>query len=362
MTKAAPQDPFRGMRVLVTGHTGFKGSWLCAWLQAAGADIAGLALPPESDRPSLYTDLALDRQMRSILADIRDLEMVKRCVRETAPAIIFHLAAQPLVRRSYADPIGTLATNVMGTAHVLEAARGQPSVRAIVCVTSDKCYDNHETPRGYRETDPLGGTDPYSASKAAAELVVRSYRDSLYALGPSLRLATARGGNVIGGGDWSEDRLVPDLARALAAGKPLTLRNPLAVRPWQHVLELIHGYCMLGARLLDDDPAAEAAWNFGPRTDNEVTVRELVDRFVGHWAQRAAVEIRVEESPLRETRFLKLDITKAETELGWHPRFSFDETVAMTAAWYGRYRDDPPAAATLARAQLAAYRRAIGYT
>jgi len=355
---ANPQS-FKGARVLVTGHTGFKGAWLSAWLIAAEAAVAGLALAPESDRPNLFADLDLDRRMRSTIGDIRDFEVVRGCLAETAPELIFHLAAQPLVRRSYADPVETFATNIIGTAHVLEAARLQPSVRAVVCVTSDKCYDNREWVYSYRETDPLGGKDPYSASKAAAELVARCYGETLYRGDRRVLLATARGGNVIGGGDWAEDRLVPDLARAVAAAQPLVLRNPLAVRPWQHVLDLIHGYCVLGSRLLAGDATAEGAWNFGPRPENEVTVRELVDRLVRAWDGGCTIDIRVEPSALSESHYLKLDIAKSQALLGWHPRLGLDETLEMTAAWYRAYLTEP-AAAGLMQQQLAGYLAAIG--
>jgi CDP-glucose 4,6-dehydratase len=358
MNSLAKEAAFRDVRVLVTGHTGFKGAWLCAWLHACGAELSGLALAPESDRPSLYAELQLAGQMRSTIGDIRDAETVKRCVASTAPEIIFHLAAQPLVRRSYADPLGTFATNVMGTAHVLEAARAQQSVRAIVCVTSDKCYENRDWFWGYRETDPLGGRDPYSASKAAAELVAQSYRESLFFPDKRIGLATARGGNVIGGGDWAEDRVIPDLVRARLAGRPLVLRNPQAVRPWQHVLELIRGYCLLGARLLDGDPSSAGAWNFGPAPENEITVRELVDRCAGLWGGDGFA-VRVEPSSLPESHHLRLDNSKARSVLGWSPRLAIDETAALTVAWYRCHAENPAKAATLLRRQLAAYRGAI---
>ena len=359
MSRSSDQSAFSGVRVLVTGHTGFKGAWLCAWLEELGAELAGLALAPENDRPSLFADMRLDRRMHSTIGDIRDLATVKRCVAAAAPEIIFHLAAQSLVRRSYADPIGTFASNVLGTAHVLEAARDQPSVRAVVCVTSDKCYENREWVWGYRETDPLGGKDPYSASKAAAELVADSYRATLYRSERRVLLATARGGNVIGGGDWSEDRLVPDLVRAAAARHPLVLRNPSAIRPWQHVLELVRGYCALAARLFAGDASAEGAWNFGPRRENEVAVRDLVDRLVRAGIGGGEVDVRVAPSPMREAHYLKLDSAKAEALLDWHPRLGLAETVAITADWYRRYSDDPTAATALVREQLAGYRNVI---
>jgi CDP-glucose 4,6-dehydratase len=355
MNPSNEREAFRGVRVLVTGHTGFKGSWLCSWLQSCGAEISGLALAPESDRPSLFDELQLAQQMRSHIGDIRDLDTVTRCLAAAAPEIIFHLAAQPLVRRSYADPLGTFATNVMGTAHLLEAARHQPSVRAIVCVTTDKCYENRDWVWGYRETDPLGGHDPYSASKAAAEFIADSYRKSFFVDKTSIVLATARGGNVLGGGDWSENRLVPDLARSRLERRPLVLRNPEAVRPWQHVLELVRGYCLLGVRLLRGDQAAAGAWNFGPALGNELTVRELVTRLVKLWDKAGEFDIQLQPSSLKEAHHLRLDSSKARALLGWEPQLGIDETAALTVDWYRCHADDSKAAARLVRSQLAAY-------
>lgn len=349
---------FRGKRVLVTGHTGFKGSWLCEWLLADGAALAGLALAPEPGRPSLFEDLDLGRRMRSTLGDIRSLDTVTETFRTFEPEVVLHLAAQPLVRRSYADPIGTFATNVMGTAHVLEAARQCPSVRAIVCVTSDKCYDNKEWVWGYRETDALGGKDPYSASKGAAEIVAGSFMQSVYPLEGRIRLATARGGNVVGGGDWSEDRLVPDLVRAMEAGRPLVLRNPNAIRPWQHVLELVRGYLVLASRLLEEDGAGfEGGWNFGPRPENEVTVGDLINRFVVMWNGAHGFEVRVEPSKLKEAQFLKLDIAKAGALLNWRPQLDFEETARLTIEWYRGRFERPASALARTQDQLSNYRK-----
>ncbi|MBP2493761.1 CDP-glucose 4,6-dehydratase [Methylobacterium sp. PvP062] len=346
---------YRGTRVLVTGHTGFKGAWLVAWLLDQGAEVMGLALGPPTDRPSLFRDLALADRMRSAVVDIRDAEAVREAVAAFRPEIVFHLAAQALVRRSYADPLETFAVNVMGTAHVLEAARHTDSVRAVVCVTSDKCYENREWVWGYRESDPLGGKDPYSASKAAAEIVAGSYRQALMP-GSRLRLATARGGNVIGGGDWSEDRLVPDLVRAIRSRAPLVLRNPDAVRPWQHVLELLHGYLLLGARLLAADDAAVGAWNFGPARASEVAVRRLVEQALAAWGGDP-IPVQIEASALREAGILKLDAAKAEAELGWRPRLGFARTVRLTMEWYRDYSARPTDARALVEAQIAEYAR-----
>jgi CDP-glucose 4,6-dehydratase len=346
---------FRGVRALVTGHTGFKGGWLAEWLLADGAVVGGFALAPET--PNLFQDLGLGGRMDSVFADMRDLAAVERTLRDFAPDVIFHLAAQALVRESYANPVGTFAANVLGTAHVLEAARRCPSVRAIVCVTSDKCYENREQARGYRESDPLGGRDPYSASKAAAEIVAGSYRDAIFPLEGRIRLATARAGNVIGGGDWSKDRLVPDIVRAIGAGQPIVLRNPNAVRPWQHVLEPLRGYLALGHGLLTGAPV-EGAWNFGPGRENEITVADMVHRFLRTWGSDIAVEIR--PSPLPEAKTLRLESAKAHAELGWRPALCIGETIEMTAAWYRAGADSGPArAAEVTRSQLTAYRRAV---
>ncbi len=345
---------FIGERVLVTGHTGFKGSWLCSWLLADGVELAGLALAPDTDRPSLFDDLGLARRMTSTIGDIRDFNIVREAVQAFRPTVIFHLAAQALVRQSYADPLGTFASNVMGTAHVLEAARECDSVKALVCVTTDKVYDNREWVWGYRETDPLGGKDPYSASKAAAELVAGAYMQTLMPK-ERLKMATARGGNVVGGGDWSADRLVPDIIRSAAAGRPLVLRNPGAVRPWQHVLELARGYLVLADRLLREDPAAVGAWNFGPNRESEVNVGTLVEMIRARWGEGAPM-VTIEPSHLHEAGYLKLDIAKADAGLDWRPALSISETVALTSDWYKAYAADPSNAGCLVEAQVGAYK------
>lgn len=345
---------FDGARVLVTGHTGFKGAWLSEWLLSDGAQVAGLALPPEAGQPSLFHDLGLESRTASRFGDIRELATVEAAMSEFAPKIVFHLAAQALVRRAYADPVGTFATNVMGSVHVLDAARRCPSVEAIICVTSDKCYDNKEWVWGYRESDPLGGKDPYSASKAAAEIVAGSYRQAILPSG--IKMATARGGNVVGGGDWSEDRLVPDLTRAIGEGRQMVLRNPGALRPWQHVLELLRGYLILGHGLLAGDPV-EGSWNFGPGPENEITVADLAHRFMHAWGGQAAFVPRIEPSPLIEAQTLRLDISKAHALLGWRPVLGIDETVHMTADWYRLHSASPAGAADLTRDQIASYRK-----
>jgi CDP-glucose 4,6-dehydratase len=345
---------FIGERVLITGHTGFKGAWLSSWLLSDGVELAGLSLAPDADRPSLYADLDLPRRMASTIGDIRDFATVQKVFQAFRPTVVFHLAAQALVRRSYRDPLETFGSNVMGTAHVLEAARACDSVKALVCVTTDKVYDNKEWAWGYREIDPLGGKDPYSASKAAAEMVASAYMQTLMPT-ERLKMATARGGNVIGGGDWSQDRLVPDIIRSAAIGQPLTLRNPGAVRPWQHVLELVRGYLILGGRLLDGDPSAVTAWNFGPNPENEVDVGALVAAMCARWGSGAPA-VRVEPSALKEANYLRLDIAKAAAGLNWRPVLGFAETVALTADWYKAYQADPSGGRTLVEDQIQAYR------
>ncbi len=346
---------YNGIRALVTGHTGFKGSWLCSWLKREGAVVAGLALAPPDGSPSLFDEANVAEGMDSHIGDIRDFDTVSRVVEAFAPQIIFHLAAQPLVRHSYRAPIETFGSNVMGTLHVLEAARACASVKAIVCVTTDKVYESREWPWGYRETDALGGKDPYSASKACAELVAACYRQTMLPMAGDICLATARGGNVIGGGDWSEDRLIPDIMRALQAREPVILRNPGAVRPWQHVLELVHAYLHLGERLLAGDQQSAGNWNFGPGHENEVTVGELVSAVMDAW-QDDAVPVSVEPSSLVETGYLRLDNSKARQQLGWAPVLGFAETIAMTARWYHARELGSPVA-TLVAEQIEAYRR-----
>lgn len=322
-------DVYRGRRVLLTGHTGFKGSWLALWLQSLGAEVTGVALRPDT-QPNHWDLLALD--MDSRVLDIRDAAALAAVVREVSPEVVFHLAAQPLVRASYADPLATWSTNVMGTAHLLEALRPVPALRAVVVVTSDKCYENREWQRGYRETDALGGHDPYSASKAATELLAASYRRAFFEPAGQVLLATARAGNVIGGGDWAADRLIPDLVRAIAAGQPLAVRAPGAVRPWQHVLDPLSGYLLLGERLLQGEAAAATAWNFGPDADAGHTVAQVLEQFTDLWPGAAW---RHQPGPqVHEAGLLRLDSAKARAELGWRPVWGLDVALAATARWY----------------------------
>jgi CDP-glucose 4,6-dehydratase len=326
-----------GRRVLLTGHTGFKGSWLALWLQGLGTDLCGLALEPPT-AVNLFEDARVGQGMRSVMGDIRDAELVRRVFVEHRPEVVFHLAAQPLVRASYADPLGTYATNVMGTAHVLDAARTVDTLRAMVIVTTDKCYENREWPWPYRESDRLGGFDPYSNSKACAELVVSAYRNSFFNSRDYARhgmaIASARAGNVIGGGDWAEDRLVPDAIRAFQLGRPVRIRNPRATRPWQHVLEPLKGYIDLAALLLDKGVAGAEAWNFGPYPSEARPVEWVVNELARLWGEGAGWEQEQGQHP-HEAQSLMLDISKAVAQLGWQPRLQLAEALAITQAWYG---------------------------
>jgi CDP-glucose 4,6-dehydratase len=364
MTSADLRRAYAGRRVLVTGHTGFKGAWLCEWLLDLGAELHGLALAPE--KPALFTSLDLARRMRHDLVDIREAAALQAKIAALRPEIIFHLAAQPLVRFSYREPVETFATNTLGTAHLLEAVRLGDFPCTVIVVTSDKCYRNDGQPRAFREDDPLGGHDPYSASKAAAEVVTAAYRDSFFAQGGKVALASARAGNVIGGGDWAQDRLVPDAMRALRMGEPVPVRNPDFTRPWQHVLEPLGGYLQLGAKLeparaeenITDLEMLAGAFNFGPSPEANRRVRDLVEEVLRHrpgsW-QRVAQESHLPEAPL-----LSLAIDKAREVLGWTPRWDFAETVTRTVAWYREYDarakgDAEPDLIDFTQAQIAAY-------
>ena len=330
---------WRGRRVLLTGHTGFKGSWLCLWLGQLGAQLCGVALDPPTN-PSLFKEARIAEAMRSEIADIRDHQRIKQIVGEFRPEIVFHLAAQPLVRKSYVDPIGTYTTNVIGTVNVLDAVRGCDSVRAIIAITTDKCYENREWPWPYRETDRLGGYDPYSNSKACAELVASAYRNSFFPptkyFSHKVALATARAGNVIGGGDWAEDRLVPDIMRAFVAGQVLKIRNPNAVRPWQHVLEPLAGYLNLAQRLCESGVKFGDAWNFGPESSNAKPVEWIVREVAAYWGKRAKWEID-NDLHLHEAHMLTLDWSKASQVLNWHPILPLQQAVQLTTEWYRRW-------------------------
>ena len=321
-----------GKRVFITGHTGFKGSWLALWLQSAGAQVQGLALAPPTS-PSLFNAARVGDGLAHTLADTRDFDAVATAMRRFQPEIVLHLAAQPLVRLSYSAPLATYATNVLGTVHVLEAVRQTGSVRAVVNVTTDKCYENHEWVWGYRENEPMGGHDPYSSSKACAELVSTAYRASFLA-SAGIHLATARAGNVIGGGDWALDRLVPDALRAFEQGRPVRIRNPSSTRPWQHVLEPLHGYLTLAEKLWQHGHPFAQAWNFGPADDDVRTVSWIVDRLACAWGDRAGWQHDGDQAALHEAHWLKLDTSKARQLLGWQPRWDLQTALRHTVAWH----------------------------
>jgi CDP-glucose 4,6-dehydratase len=319
-------------RVFLTGHTGFKGSWTSLWLQQMGAELTGFALAPPTD-PSLFEVARVGEDMTSIIGDIRDAEGLSRALHEADPEIVIHMAAQPLVRASYNDPVGTYATNVMGTVHLLEAVRKAPTVRAVCVVTTDKCYENREWVWGYREDEPMGGYDPYSNSKGCSELVVSAYRRSFFQGKDRVAIASGRAGNVIGGGDWAADRLVPDTLRAIAAGEPVSIRNPLSIRPWQHVLEPVSGYLVLCQALWNDPTRAADAWNFGPRDDDARPVQWIVEHLCGLWENDASWTRDASVQP-HEANYLKLDISKARAGLGWEPRWTLGEALDAIANWH----------------------------
>lgn len=325
-------ESFAGKRVLVTGHTGFKGSWITFLLKELGADVMGYALAPEPGR-SHFEMLKLGEQITHVVADIRDAARLHSSVQSFRPEYVFHLAAQALVRESYEDPVGTFGTNVMGSVNLLEAVRRCDAVRSLVYVTSDKCYENVEWVWGYRENDRLGGHDPYSSSKASAEMVFAAYARSYFSARPQLGAATARAGNVIGGGDWAKDRIVPDCIRALEATRSIALRNPRATRPWQHVLEPISGYLLLAARLRMEPARFAGSWNFGPSSTDVRTVEDVAASITARFGGSRAT---MAESPddRHEARLLQLNCDKAHQILGWHPRWTVDQTLAATAEWY----------------------------
>jgi CDP-glucose 4,6-dehydratase len=353
-------DHYRGRRVLVTGHTGFKGAWLTEWLLALGAEVSGLALPPPT-QPALFEQLGLAGRLAHHEGDVGDLPTVQRVVTRAAPEFIFHLAAQPLVRRSYAEPVETYRTNVMGTVNLLEAARlaGRPCT--VVCITTDKAYENREWLHGYREEDPMGGHDPYSSSKGAAELVISAYRRSYFSAPSSpVRVAAARAGNVIGGGDWAKDRIVPDCIRSLRAGEAIAVRNPASTRPWQHVLEPLSGYLALGAQLAAaqaGDPARSerlhGAFNFGPTLASNRTVGDLVTEILRHWPGRW--EDRREPGAVHEASLLNLATDKAHHLLAWRPVWDFATTIRHTVDWYRAQTADPSQATEFTRRQIQAF-------
>ena len=337
------RDFWSGRRILVTGHSGFKGAWLSLWLNRLGATVCGLALPAEE--PSLFAAAGLKELMDNHFADIREPKSVAAAVEQFRPDVIFHLAAQSLVRRSYREPVETYATNVMGTVHVLAAAQATDCVRSVVVVTSDKCYENREWLWAYRENEPMGGHDPYSSSKGCAELVTAAWRKSFCSGGThNLGLASARAGNVIGGGDWAADRLIPDCVRFAKAGQPIGIRNPASVRPWQHVLDPLCGYLVLAERLTDQPDTYGEAWNFGPREEDARPVGWVADRFVSIWNDAARWE-EVRSEDLHETVVLKVDAAKARCRLHWSPTLRLDAGIEWTVEWYKRVLAGEPARA-----------------
>lgn len=340
-----------GRRVFLTGHTGFKGGWLALWLQELGAEVYGYALPAATE-PSLWQAVRLHEVVSGTPGDIRDAQLLSATVAAFRPEIVLHLAAQPLVRESYRTPAETYATNVMGTLNLLEAVRQCDSVRAVVVVTSDKCYENREWLWPYREQDSLGGHDPYSSSKACVELLCASWRES-FLREAGIALATARAGNVLGGGDWSPDRLVPDILRAWQAGETLILRYPQAVRPWQHVLEPLHGYLSLAQTLLEQGEEAASAWNFGPDAEGLVSVGDLVACLARQWPGEAPWRIDAAMQP-HEAGLLSLDSAKARAQLSWRPRWALQQALERTLDWHQAWQAGEDMQ-TFSRAQIAAY-------
>ncbi len=335
------QQIYKDKKVLITGHTGFKGSWLAIWLTKLGANVIGYSLDPIGEE-SLFELANMNNKMKDIRGDIRDATKLQAVFAQYQPEIVFHLAAQPLVKQSYRDPVYTYEVNVMGTMNVLEAIRKSPSVKAGVMVTSDKCYDNKEWVWGYRENDPMGGYDPYSSSKGCCELLISSYQHSFFPIDSysshGKLIASVRAGNVIGGGDWSEDRIIPDSVRSLLAGQSIKLRSPQSVRPWQHVLEPLSGYLKIGAYLYEGKIEYAESWNFGPESDSVTTVQQLVEKIVEQWKD-GRWEVDSSHTAEHEAKLLSLDINKAKYYLDWHPKWNIDKTIYYTMEWYKWYRE-----------------------
>ena len=326
-----------GKRVFITGHTGFKGSWMVLLLNRLGATVAGYALPPPSE-PNLFACVGLADLVQDHRADIRDSATLRTSMADFSPDVVFHMAAQSLVRESYRNPLETFDTNLLGTVHILEAIRQTPSVKAAVILTSDKCYENRETLQAYREDDPMGGHDPYSASKGCAELATAAYGRSFFHPGMTdTSIASVRAGNVVGGGDWAQDRLIADIARGLVVGKEIVIRRPDAIRPWQHVLEPLYGYLRVAENILETGPLPWEAWNFGPDADSEQTVETVARAACLLWGRPQALKLKPDPSDMHEATLLKLDSSKARSRLGWRPRWDFLTTLHNTMQWYQRF-------------------------
>lgn len=328
---------YKGRRVLVTGHTGFKGSWLCLWLKQLGAEVIGYSLAPNTN-PSFFEVLNIETEITSIIGDIRDEEYLTDTIQKYKPEIVFHLAAQPLVRLSYFEPKVTYETNVMGTLNLFEAVRKSNSVKAIINITTDKCYENKEWVYGYRETDPMGGYDPYSSSKGCAELLTASYRRSFFD-DLNISIASVRAGNVIGGGDWAKDRLVPDIARAISRNKEIITRNPNATRPWQHVLEPLSGYLWIGALMMENSKIYSDGWNFGPDDSDVLSVEAVIKKSIDTWESGSYI-VDNSDNNLHEANLLKLDISKAKSKLKWKPVYNSDKAIEETINWYKEFYEN----------------------
>ncbi|WP_322041108.1 CDP-glucose 4,6-dehydratase [Burkholderia diffusa] len=347
-----------GKRVFLTGHTGFKGSWLTLWLHSLGAEVTGYALAPDT-KPNLFSLARVDEGIESVISDIRDRGQLLNALRRAEPEVVIHMAAQSLVRASYSSPVETYETNVMGTVHVLDAIRQVHSVRSVVVVTTDKCYENREWEWGYRENEAMGGYDPYSSSKGCAELVTAAYRNSFFNEVAydthRVAIASARAGNVIGGGDWASDRLIPDIVKAIGAGEIVSIRNPHSIRPWQHVLEPLGGYLLLAERLYVEGVRYAGAWNFGPDDTDAQSVQTIVERMTSRWGDNARWQLDGGDHP-HEATYLKLDCSKARARLGWRPRWDLDLTLDKIVDWYKAARDCEDVR-TLTLAQIADYTR-----